>query len=155
MPRPCKKRRICCEPSSLKFKPAGAYRKNAKNIFLTLDEFEAIRLADLEGFYQEQAAQKMNVSRQTFGNIILSARKKVADFLINSGQLTIGGGVVEVDECKFICNACQNVWSSLFEIDKQSECPRCKSIDYYCQKRNKTCCLKDCPLSKQVINITQ
>ena len=50
-------------------------------VLLTLDEYEAIRLADLEGLYQEQAATRMNVSRQTFGRIVEAARRKVADVL--------------------------------------------------------------------------
>jgi predicted DNA-binding protein (UPF0251 family) len=54
-----------------------------------LDEVEAIRLADLEDLYQEQAAKKMNISRQTFGNIIHSAHKKIADAIINGKALQI------------------------------------------------------------------
>ena len=50
---------------------------------LTLDEFEAIRLADLQGLYQEEAAIQMQISRQTFGRIVTEAHKKIADALIN------------------------------------------------------------------------
>lgn len=57
-----------------------------ETVSLTRDELEAIRLADFEGLYQEQAAAKMKISPQTFGDIIISAHKKVADFLINSKQ---------------------------------------------------------------------
>jgi len=63
-------------------------------VVLGLDEFEAIRLADLEGLYQEQAAEKLHVSRQTFGRIIESARKKVAQALIEGRPLQIEGGPV-------------------------------------------------------------
>ena len=63
-----------------------------EEVVLTIDEFEAVRLADLEGLYQEQAAEKMNVSRQTFGRIIESARKKVAEALVQGKALKIGGG---------------------------------------------------------------
>ncbi len=59
---------------------------------LSIDEFEAIRLADLEGLYQEQAAERMNVSRQTFGRIIESARRKVAQVLAGGLALRIEGG---------------------------------------------------------------
>ena len=62
---------------------------------LTLDELEAVRLADYEGLYQEDAAGKMIISRQTFGNIIVSAHKKIADALLNAKALKIEGGVVE------------------------------------------------------------
>ncbi len=61
---------------------------------MSLDEYEAIRLADLEGLYQEQAASRMNISRQTFGRIIESAHRKVADVLVNGKALKIEGGDV-------------------------------------------------------------
>jgi predicted DNA-binding protein (UPF0251 family) len=67
---------------------------------LTLDEFEAIKLADFEGLYQEQAAVKMDISRQTFGRIIDSAHRKIADVLINGKALKIAGGEVRVGKMK-------------------------------------------------------
>lgn len=63
---------------------------------MTLDEFEAIKLADFEGLYQEQAAVKMDISRQTFGRIIDSAHRKIADVLIHGKALKIEGGEVRV-----------------------------------------------------------
>ena len=66
-----------------------------EEINLTLDELEAIRLADFGGLYQEEAAKKMNISRQTFGNIINSAHKKIADVLLHAKALKIGGGNIE------------------------------------------------------------
>jgi len=67
-----------------------------EQVELTVDEFEAIRLADMEGLYQEAAAQRMNVSRQTFGRILEAAHKKVADALVNGKALSIAGGSVEI-----------------------------------------------------------
>ena len=66
-----------------------------EEVNLALDELEAIRLADFDGLYQEDAAKKMNISRQTFGNIINSAHKKIADVLLNAKALKIEGGVVK------------------------------------------------------------
>ena len=66
-----------------------------EEVSLALDELEAIRLADLSELYQEDAAKKMNISRQTFGNIINSAHKKIADALLNAKALKIEGGTVE------------------------------------------------------------
>lgn len=63
---------------------------------LTVDELEAVRLADLEGMYQEEAAAKMNVSRQTFGRIVEAAHKKIADALVHGKALSIQGGPVEI-----------------------------------------------------------
>ena len=64
---------------------------------LTLDEFEALRLADLDRLYQEQAAAQMNVSRPTFSRIIEAARGKVADALVHGKALRIEGGPVRVE----------------------------------------------------------
>ena len=61
-------------------------------VVLSIDESEAIRLADLEGFYQEEAALRMNVSRQTFGRIVSSARGKIAQAIIHGKALRIDGG---------------------------------------------------------------
>lgn len=95
MPRPCRCRRIHCRPNADYFKPRGIPLSNLEEINLTLDELEAICLADLCGLYQEDAAKKMDVSRQTFGNIIDSAHNKIADALLNAKALKIEGGVVK------------------------------------------------------------
>lgn len=95
MPRPCRCRRIRCKPDTNYFKPRGIPLDMLEEVNLTLDELEAVRLADLEGLYQEDAAKKMNISRQTFGNIINSAHKKIADVLLNAKALKIEGGTIE------------------------------------------------------------
>ena len=95
MARPCRCRRIRCSPDTSYFKPRGIPLDMLEEINLTLDELEAMRLADWEGLYQEDAAKKMNISRQTFGNIIKAAHKKIADVLLNAKALKIEGGNVE------------------------------------------------------------
>jgi predicted DNA-binding protein (UPF0251 family) len=95
MPRPCRCRRIRCKPDTNYFKPRGIPLDELEEVSLALDELEAVRLADWEGLYQEDAAKKMNISRQTFGNIINSAHKKIADVLLNAKALKIEGGVVK------------------------------------------------------------
>ena len=95
MSRPCRCRRIRCKPDTSYFKPRGIPVGNLEEVNLTLDELEAIRLADFDGLYQEDAAKKMNISRQTFGNIIERAHKKIADVLLNAKALKIEGGTVE------------------------------------------------------------
>jgi len=99
VPRPVKCRFIEGERETLLFKPAGPVRYNMEIVSLTLDEFESIRLADLEGFYQEDAAARMGISRQTFGNILLKARRKIADALYNEKALLIGGGNIIQSNC--------------------------------------------------------
>ncbi|WP_304224669.1 DUF134 domain-containing protein [Gracilinema caldarium] len=93
MPRPIRDRRIQTVPAYDIFHPAAACPLQAlSDVVLSLDEFEALRLADYEGLYQEAAALRMGISRQTFGRIIESARKKVADALVNGKVLRVGGG---------------------------------------------------------------
>jgi len=98
MPRPCRCRRIRCSPDVNYFKPRGIPVDDLEEINLTLDELEAVRLADFEGLYQENAAKQMNISRQTFGNIINSAHKKIADALLHAKALKIEGGIVKKEE---------------------------------------------------------
>lgn len=98
MSRPCRCRRIKCSPDINYFKPRGIPVDDLEEINLALDELEAVRLADFDGLYQEDAAKKMNISRQTFGNIINSAHKKIADVLLHAKALKIEGGAVEMDQ---------------------------------------------------------
>lgn len=78
MPRKKCHRHIEGRPDSTFYKPAGIPMNKLEEVILHIDEFEAIRLADAEGLYHEDAALRMNISRQTFGRIIVSARKKIA-----------------------------------------------------------------------------
>ena len=94
MPRPCCMRRIGFVPHADFFKPSGIPLCELKQITLTLDEVEALRLADLNGLYQEQAAEKMKISRTTFSRIVEEARRKVAEALIHGKALRMEGGAV-------------------------------------------------------------
>ena len=98
MPRPKCNRQVCGVPDKNYFKPRGIPSVDLQEVVLSLDEFEAIRLADYEQLYQEEAAGRMNISRQTFGRIIEAAHKKIADVLINAKALKIEGGTVTFDE---------------------------------------------------------
>ena len=94
MSRPTNCRRIAGKPGACVFKPAGVPACKLEWLNLTLDEFEALRLADLDGLHQEQAAARMRVSRQTFGRIVENARRKVAQVLHSGMALSIEGGTV-------------------------------------------------------------
>jgi len=94
MPRPCCDRRVSGQPPANVFKPAGVPMTALDEVRLTLDEFEAIRLADLEQLYQEQAADRMGVSRPTISRILEAAHRKVADALVHGKALRIQGGPV-------------------------------------------------------------
>ncbi len=128
MARPRNCRRVGCLPGSKYFKPTGIPMSALEKVILTVDEFEAIRLADLESLYQEQAAGKMNVSRQTFGRIIESAHKKVAEALVKGKALKIEGGEVEMAAMrKFRCYDCQHSWELPYGTGRPENCPSCKS----------------------------
>ena len=90
MARPVKSRRICCVPAASYFKPVGIPLRELEEIVLGMDELEAMRLTDLDGLYQADAAEQMGVSRQTIGNILNSAHHKLADALLNGKALRIG-----------------------------------------------------------------
>jgi predicted DNA-binding protein (UPF0251 family) len=96
MPRPFKCRCVSIDPDVTYFKPRGIPISDLEEVCLTIDELEAVRLADLEGMYQEDAAKNMEISRQTFGNIIGSAHKKIAQAVVNAKALKIEGGAVRV-----------------------------------------------------------
>lgn len=94
MPRPPCCRRIAAGPVVAVFKPAGIPTRDLEQVTMSLDEYEALRLADLEGLYQADAAAAMGVSRPTFGRILESARRKVAGALTHGSALLIEGGPV-------------------------------------------------------------
>ena len=96
MPRPKCTREVENIPSVRWFKPAGVPLNNLEEVVLTLDEIEAMRLADFEGLYQEQVAEQMNVSRPTIGRILASARKKIAEALVEGKAIRLEGGSVNV-----------------------------------------------------------
>lgn len=89
MARPFKQRCINCAPAAGYFKPVGIPLRELAEVVLSLDELEAMRLTDLEGLYQSDAADRMGVSRQTIGNTLNSAHRKLADALINGKALRI------------------------------------------------------------------
>lgn len=90
MPRPQRCRRICSEPMVSGFSPDNV--GNQESVFLTMDEFEAIRLIDAEKQTHEQCARQMEISRSTVTEIYESARKKIADCIVNGRRLEISGG---------------------------------------------------------------
>jgi uncharacterized protein len=94
MPRPCCLRHVGHAPCAAYFKPAGIPVGELKEVVLGLDELEAMRLADLDGLYQEKAAEQMKISRPTFSRVIEQARRKVADALIHGKALRMEGGSV-------------------------------------------------------------
>ncbi len=89
MPRKKICRHIQGCPGAHFFKPGGIPLRELKTAILAMDEFEAIRLSDHLGLYQENAAEMMGISRQSFALILKSARQKIARTLINGNGLHI------------------------------------------------------------------
>lgn len=94
MPRPTKCRRICSKPYCLCFDPANVPSQGT--VTLGYDEYETLRLIDLEQYSQAECAKKMGVARTTVTRMYASARNKLADALVNGRRLEISGGDVIV-----------------------------------------------------------
>jgi len=129
MPRPIKRRRVAFLPELSYFKPAGIPMRILEEITISVEEAEAIRLKDLEGMDQENCAEKMNISRQTFQRVLGSARQKIADALLNGKAMRIEGGNFEMSIRRFRCID-GHEWEVPFEemIARPPEaCPSCNT----------------------------
>lgn len=131
MSRPPCPRRVAAPPLYSHFKPAGVPVDRLEEIVLSVDELEALRLADLEGLYQDAAAGRMGVSRPTFARIVETARRKVATVLVRGRALRVGGGPVAfVGERRFRCTKCAHEWSLPFGTGRPGGCPACSGRDF-------------------------
>lgn len=109
MPRPRKCRKVCHMPKVCNFVPVGQ-DVNQKQVVLTVDEFEAIRLIDEQGFSQEECSSYMQVARTTAQAIYNTARAKIATALVEGMPLRIEGGDYRLCEGKedvCHCGGCQ------------------------------------------------
>ena len=104
MARPRKWRRVCSLPENNKFGPLNSPSDTMNDVHMTVDEYETIRLIDLEGFTQEECAGQMHVARTTVQSIYAEARKKLAESLVNGKVLLIEGG--EYRLCEGLGNGC-------------------------------------------------
>ena len=95
-------------------------------VILEPDELEAIRLGDFLGLSQEESAEKMNVSRATFGRIINSAHLKIADGILNGKALHISGDLVEKlsKTLSVVCKSCGRKMK-VKRDELSNECPEC------------------------------
>ncbi len=136
MARPVKWRRIEKMPNVLRFNPSDTSKTAGENR-LKLEELEAIRLKDLMGLEQEECAQQMEVSRPTFQRILLAAREKIADSLVNGKSIQIEGGHYTRNICPVRCLDCGREWQESLENIEQdnarvSVCPKCRSKHLQC-----------------------
>ncbi|MBV4418466.1 DUF134 domain-containing protein [Clostridium tyrobutyricum] len=104
MARPMKWRKVCCLPETNRFGPLDSPADAKNHVIMTIDEYETIRLIDLDGFTQEECAAQMNVARSTVQGIYIEARKKLAESLVNGKMLLIAGGEYR------LCEGLGNGW---------------------------------------------
>ena len=127
MARPRKNRIVGYHPDISYFKPRGIPMRELEEVALTVDEREAIRLADLLGLPHEVAGEKMGVSRATFGRIIQRARYQVADALIHGKAINVDGGNYQVVDYQrlFVCRSCRHEWEPPRGTGRPPNCPQC------------------------------
>ncbi|MCP4181032.1 MAG: DUF134 domain-containing protein [bacterium] len=123
-PLKCRKIYIDIETESYCFGPKRVPMKQLEKVALTLDELQAVKFADLEGVYHENAGKRMGISRQTFSNLVKSARKKIADAIINQKVLIIedSGNTVVAEKGFTKCRQCCHEWGSVECIKKEKSC---------------------------------
>lgn len=92
MPRPRKWKKVCCLPESEIFGPLTKSNIQNEVTIMKIEEYETIRLIDLEQLTQEECAEKMQVSRATVQKLYQDARAKIAESLVNGNLLRIEGG---------------------------------------------------------------
>ncbi len=109
MPRPKQHRKVFAPPKMQGYKPFGIPRAKLGSVVLQVDEYEAVRLLDYEGLLQEQAAEKMNVSRPTLTRIYDQARKTIAKAFVEGKMILIEGGKVQFDDEWHRCGKCHQL----------------------------------------------
>ncbi len=129
MPRPRKHRHLRREPQPAIFKPVGARLESLDCVVLLHEELEALRLCDLEGCYQEQAAEQMAVSRSTLQRLVTEARRKVTQALVEGKAIRIEGGTFRVEARRFRCDDCWHRWETIHGSGQGEPqvCPKCGS----------------------------
>lgn len=124
MPRPKLQRRVCFPPEMQGFKPFGIPARAFSTLSLHFDEYESIRLLDYENLTQEEASEKMNVSRPTLTRIYENARKTIARAFVEGKAIVIDGGKVQFDDDWFRCKKCFKLIQGL---ENHIPCRNCKS----------------------------
>ncbi|HZJ78517.1 MAG TPA: DUF134 domain-containing protein [Clostridia bacterium] len=150
MARPTKLRKIENIPTTPFFVPSDKNCEDVPKNTLLVEELEAIRLKDLEGLEQGEAAIRMQVSRPTFQRILICAREKIADSLINGKVIHVDGGNYTLNICPVKCLECGKEWMESYEniasIKTGSHiCLDCKSTNLICgQNCNEGFCRGNC-----------
>jgi predicted DNA-binding protein (UPF0251 family) len=129
MPRPKKCRFVQREPGVTFFKPQGVPLRVLEHALVTVDELEALRLADFLGMSHEEAAQQLKVSRPTVTRMLARAHQAIADALVNGKAIRIEGGdyILEGFECQ--CPQCGARWSLPNSGENEQVCGKCNNTE--------------------------
>ncbi|NLP43549.1 MAG: DUF134 domain-containing protein [Peptococcaceae bacterium] len=138
MARPVKWRKVEHFPKETYFLPCpkgNCHRfEDVAEVELKIEELEAIRLKDIEGLTQEEGARRMEISRQTFQNVLDEARRKVATALVEGKAISVGGGHYTKNVCKLKCQNCGGEFDTSYE-QREITCRKCGSMDITCSKK--------------------
>jgi len=125
MPRPKQFRKMVSPPLMKGYKPFGIPASELETVILSFDEYEAIRLLDYEGLMQEQAAERMNVSRPTLTRIYEKGRRTIAKALVEGKMILIDGGNVDFGKQWFRCRKCHKLIGG---VENHIPCKNCVSF---------------------------
>ncbi len=134
MVKPKKERRVVSPPRFSFFKPAGVPAARLETVILSIDEYEAIRLVDIESLNHLEAAKSMEISRPTFTRLLNSAHKKIGNALINGCAIRIEGGSFIFVNNMYRCRRCGYEWDlksekSVKDVNAEENCPSCNETD--------------------------
>ena len=129
MARPQRERKIKEPPRIQGFSPYGVPQGAAEQVVLTIDEFEAIRLADYEGLDQAQAAERMGISGSTFSRLIDRAHRKVGEAFAEVREIVIDGGSIHFRNNVYRCGNCGHIIRMGIESSGPQKCPSCGSLN--------------------------
>lgn len=129
MPRPKKKRKVNHPPKMLGFKPFGIRFRETEKILLQYEEYETIKLVIYDNLSQEEAAEKIGVSRPTLTRIYNSALKKIGQAFVEGKSIVITGGDFEFEQEWYKCKRCFKLIDGLGNLTECDDCPDDKKED--------------------------
>lgn len=125
MARPQKSRKICNPPKMQGFNPFGIAVCDAEKIALKYEEYEAIKLVNYDNLSQDDASEKMEISRPTLTRIYNKALKKIAKAFVEGKTIIIEGGNFEFDKDWYKCKKCFRLIEGL---ENHSKCDGCSKF---------------------------
>lgn len=148
MSRPRRFRRILKDPKIRCFKPEAEELNELLPIEINIDEFEAIRLRDYLNIQQKKSAELMGISQPTFHRILVSARKKISEALIEGKSIIIVGQDYLIDDNRYKCKSCDFEWKNPGKEYKK--CPECQSENIVIELQEKDSSSEDVSLLSRV-----